>query len=78
LILPDDNYDLVVVPPDSESISTWHSIDAFSGGVFEDDRNEAIKAQTFHTESVYFPSVSPSVEYVFFVETDVRVFKKVR
>jgi hypothetical protein len=69
LILPDDDYDLVVVPPDSERISTWHSIDAFSGGVFEDDQNEAVQAQTFHTESVYFPSVSPPGEYVFFVET---------
>jgi hypothetical protein len=56
------------VPPDSESILTWHSIDAFSGGVFEDDRNEAVQAQTFHTENVYFPSVSPLGVYLFFVE----------
>ena len=65
----DDDYDFVVVPPNSERISTWHMSDSDSGGIFEDDQNEKVQAQTFHTESVYFPPSSPSGEYAFFVET---------
>jgi hypothetical protein len=69
LISLDDDYDFFVVPPNSEEISIWNTTDSYSGGVFEDDINEAVQAQTFHTESIYFPSESPFGEYLFFVET---------
>jgi uncharacterized protein YfaP (DUF2135 family) len=64
----DDDYDLVVVSPNSERISTFQNFDSNSGGVFENDKNEEVQAQAFHTENVYFPSNSPFGEYLFFVE----------
>jgi hypothetical protein len=42
LISLDDDYDFVVVPPNSEEISTWNTTDSYSDGIFEDDQNEAV------------------------------------
>jgi hypothetical protein len=64
----DDDYDLVVEPPNSDLISNMNIFDSISGGTFENDQNEGVQDQTFHTESVYFPLDSPPGEYRFFVE----------
>ena len=65
---PDDDYALRVLTPSFDEIDFETPYAVTSGGIFEADKNEAVVEATFHTESVYFPSGSPSGQYVFFVD----------
>jgi hypothetical protein len=65
----DDDYSLVVLTPDLDDIYFDRPFDNFSGGTFEQDQNEGLMENTFHTENIFFPPGTPAGEYIFFVDS---------